>query len=104
MIYLSGSVLAIENMPAAIQPITHLLRLGYLPVILRSMFLQAVGLEPFWPESLALTTWGGHPVAGCDAVFEAHCLIQRKGECHGCCETCDRGRRGRDSPGPCGFI
>src|SRR5438105_6236196 len=58
MIYLSGFVFPIENMPAAIQPITYLIPLRYFLVILRSIFLKGVGLETLWPEALALTACG----------------------------------------------
>jgi len=58
MVYLSGFVFPIENMPAAIQPVTYLVPLRYFLVILRSIFLKGVGLETFWPEALALTAWG----------------------------------------------
>lgn len=58
MVYLSGFVFPIENMPAAIQPVTYLVPLRYFLVILRSIFLKGVGLETFWPEALALTGWG----------------------------------------------
>jgi len=58
MIYLSGFVFPIENMPAAIQPFTYLIPLRYFLVILRSIFLKGVGLETIWPETLALAGWG----------------------------------------------
>ena len=58
MVYLSGFVFPIENMPAAIQPVTYLIPLRYFLVILRSIFLKGVGLETFWPEALALAAWG----------------------------------------------
>jgi ABC-2 type transport system permease protein len=58
MVYLSGFVFPIENMPAAIQAITYLIPLRYFLVIVRSIFLKGVGLETFWPEALALAAWG----------------------------------------------
>jgi drug efflux transport system permease protein len=58
MIYLSGFIFPIENMPAAIQPLTYLFPIRYFLVILRSIFLKGVGLETLWPEALALTLWG----------------------------------------------
>ena len=58
MVYLSGFVFPIENMPAAIQPFTYLIPLRYFLVILRSIFLKGVGLETLWPQALALTAWG----------------------------------------------
>src|SRR5262249_22690122 len=58
MIYLSGFIFPIENMPAAIQPFTYLIPLRYFLVILRSIFLKGVGLETLWPQALALLAWG----------------------------------------------
>jgi drug efflux transport system permease protein len=58
MIYLSGFIFPIENMPAVIQPFTYLIPLRYFLVILRSIFLKGVGLEVLWPQALALTLWG----------------------------------------------
>jgi ABC-2 type transport system permease protein len=58
MMLLSGFVFPIENMPAAIQPVTYLIPLRYFLVILRSIFLKGVGLETFWPQALALSAWG----------------------------------------------
>jgi ABC-2 type transport system permease protein len=58
MVFLSGFIFPIENMPAAIQPLTYLIPLRYFLVILRDIFLKGVGLETFWPEALALFAWG----------------------------------------------
>jgi len=58
MVFLSGFVFPIENMPAAVQPVTYLIPLRYFLVILRDIFLKGVGLETFWPEALALFGWG----------------------------------------------
>ena len=58
MIYLSGFIFPIENMPAWIQPVTYLIPLRYFLVILRGLFLKGVGLETFWPQALALLVWG----------------------------------------------
>jgi ABC-2 type transport system permease protein len=58
MIYLSGFIFPIENMPGWIQPVTYLIPLRYFLVILRGLFLKGVGLETFWPEALALLFWG----------------------------------------------
>jgi ABC-2 type transport system permease protein len=58
MIYLSGFIFPIENMPAWIQPVTYLIPLRYFLVILRGLFLKGVGLETFWPEAVALLLWG----------------------------------------------
>src|SRR5438552_3881284 len=58
MIYLSGFVFPIENMPKVIQWVTYLIPLRYFLVILRSIFLKGVGLETLWPQVLALLAWG----------------------------------------------
>jgi ABC-2 type transport system permease protein len=58
MVFLSGFVFPIENMPAWIQPITYLIPLRYFLVIVRGIFMKGVGLETFWPDALALLTWG----------------------------------------------
>ncbi len=58
MMYLSGFVFPIENMPDVIQPITYLIPLRYFVVILRGIFLKGVGLETLWPQALALFVWG----------------------------------------------
>lgn len=58
MIYLSGFVFPIENMPGWIQPATYLIPLRYFLVILRGIFLKGVGLETLWPQALAMFAWG----------------------------------------------
>jgi ABC-2 type transport system permease protein len=58
MIYLSGFIFPIENMPAIIQPITYLIPLRYYLVIVRGIFLKGVGLESFWREALLMLGWG----------------------------------------------
>jgi ABC-2 type transport system permease protein len=58
MMYLSGFIFPIENMPAAIQPLTYLIPLRYFVIILRGIFLKGVGLETLWPQVLGLLIWG----------------------------------------------
>jgi ABC-2 type transport system permease protein len=58
MIFLSGFIFPIENMPAVVQPFTYLIPLRYFLEILRSIFLKGVGLEVLWPQALALLAWG----------------------------------------------
>jgi ABC-2 type transport system permease protein len=58
MIYLSGFVFPIENMPTVIQWATYLVPLRYFLVILRDIFLKGVGLDVLWPQALALGAWG----------------------------------------------
>jgi ABC-2 type transport system permease protein len=58
MVFLSGFVFPIENMPDVVQPVTYLIPLRYFLVILRGIFLKGVGLEVLWPDALALFAWG----------------------------------------------
>jgi ABC-2 type transport system permease protein len=58
MMYLPGFIFPIENMPAAIQPLTYLIPLRYFVIILRGIFLKGVGLDTLWPQALALLAWG----------------------------------------------
>ena len=58
MIYLSGFIFPIENMPAWIQPLTYLIPLRYFLVIVRGIFQKGIGLEILWPQALALFAWG----------------------------------------------
>ena len=45
MMYLSGFIFPIENMPAVIQSVTYLIPLRYFLVIVRGIFLKGVGLD-----------------------------------------------------------
>jgi ABC-2 type transport system permease protein len=58
MIYLSGFMTPIENMPALIQWVTYVIPLRYFLVIVRGIFLKGVGIEALWPQIAALATWG----------------------------------------------
>jgi len=58
MIYLSGFIFPIENMPAVIQWVTTLIPLRYFLVIVRGIFLKGVGLDVLWPQFAALVAWG----------------------------------------------
>jgi ABC-2 type transport system permease protein len=57
MIYLSGFLAPIENMPEAIQWATYLMPLRYFLVIVRGIFLKGVGAEILWPQIAALGVW-----------------------------------------------
>jgi ABC-2 type transport system permease protein len=59
MIYLSGFIFPIENMPPIIQYATYLIPLRYFLVIVRGIFLKGIGLDLLWPHAAALTAWGG---------------------------------------------
>jgi ABC-2 type transport system permease protein len=58
MIYLSGFIFPIENMPPVIQYATYLIPLRYFLVIVRGIFLKGIGLELLWPQAVALAAWG----------------------------------------------
>ena len=58
MIYLSGFIFPIENMPAVIQRVTYLIPLRYFLVIVRGIFLKGIGMEVLWPQVAALSAWG----------------------------------------------
>ena len=58
MIYLSGFIFPIENMPRLIQLFTYVIPLRYFLVIVRGIFLKGVGLELLWPQATALAAWG----------------------------------------------
>jgi ABC-2 type transport system permease protein len=58
MMYLSGFIFPIENMPRIIQQISYAIPLRYFLVILRSVFLKGVGLETLWRDALALLGLG----------------------------------------------
>ena len=58
MIYLSGFIFPIENMPPAIQYATYLIPLRYFLVIVRGIFLKGIGLDLLWPQAAALAAWG----------------------------------------------
>ena len=58
MMYLSGFIFPIENMPAVIQPITYLIPLRYFIIIVRGIFLKGIGWSVLWPQITALLAWG----------------------------------------------
>ena len=58
MVYLSGFIFPIENMPAVIQAVTYGVPLRYFLVIVRGIFLKGIGLEILWPQVAALSAWG----------------------------------------------
>jgi len=57
-IILSGFVFPIENMPRLIQGLTYVVPLRYFLVIIRGLFLKAVGLSALWDETAALLVFG----------------------------------------------
>jgi ABC-2 type transport system permease protein len=58
MIYLSGFIFPVENMPQPVQWLTTLIPLKYFLVIVRGIFLKGVGWEILWPQFAALGVWG----------------------------------------------
>lgn len=58
MVYLSGLIFPIENMPLAIQYVTYAIPLRYYAAIIRGIFLRGSGLSVLWPEALSLLGMG----------------------------------------------
>ena len=58
MVYLSGFIFPIENMPTVIQWVTLLIPLRYFLVIVRGIFLRGVDFSVLWPQFAALAVWG----------------------------------------------
>jgi ABC-2 type transport system permease protein len=58
MIYLSGLIFPIENMPPLIQEATRVIPLRYYNHVIRGIFLKGSGLDALWPEALILTGMG----------------------------------------------
>jgi ABC-2 type transport system permease protein len=58
MIYLSGLIFPIENMPRLIQIGTYGIPLRYYNTIIRGIFLKGVGLETLWPQAVVLLGYG----------------------------------------------
>ncbi len=54
MIYLSGFIFPIENMPGIIRSITYIMPLRYFFVIVRGIFLKGIGIAELWDQILAL--------------------------------------------------
>ena len=55
MIYLSGLIFPIENMPHAIQKATYAIPVRYYVIIIRGVFLKGDGLATLWPETAILS-------------------------------------------------
>jgi len=58
MMFFSGFVFPIENMPTIIQYVSYVIPLRYYFVIVRGLFLKGVGLDILWPQVLALLVFG----------------------------------------------
>lgn len=55
---LSGFIFPLENMPAPIQAVSHIISARYFVLILRGIYLKDVGIEVLWPEALFLAGFG----------------------------------------------
>jgi ABC-2 type transport system permease protein len=58
MLYLSGFIFPVENMPRLIQWVTTLIPLKYFLVVVRGIFLKGVGWDVLWPQIAAMGAWG----------------------------------------------
>jgi ABC-2 type transport system permease protein len=58
MIYLSGLIFPIENMPRAIQTITYAIPLRYYSNVIRGVFLKGATLADLWRECVILAAMG----------------------------------------------
>jgi ABC-2 type transport system permease protein len=58
MIYLSGLIFPIENMPLGFQYATYLIPVRYYADVIRGIFLRGSGLSVLWPEAVALLGMG----------------------------------------------
>jgi ABC-2 type transport system permease protein len=54
MIYLSGLIFPVENMPRAIQLVTYAVPVRYYANVIRGIFLRGSGLAVLWPDALAM--------------------------------------------------
>lgn len=58
MIYLSGLIFPIENMPRGFQIATYVIPVRYYANILRGIFLRGSGIDVLWPDALTLLGMG----------------------------------------------
>ena len=58
MIYLSGLLFPIDNMPPFLQLVSRLIPLRYYSEILRGIFLKGAGIGALWPQAAALAGLG----------------------------------------------
>lgn len=56
---LSGFIFPLENMPAPIQAVSHIVTARYFVAILRGIYLKDVGLVVLWPQALFLLAFAG---------------------------------------------
>ena len=58
MMYLSGLLFPIDNMPQAIQYVTYIIPVRYYAEIIRGIFLRGSGIDVLWPQTVVLATMG----------------------------------------------
>ncbi len=58
MVYLSGLIFPIDNMPHAVQLLTYLIPLRYYAEIIRGIFLRGSGIDTLWPQAVVLLGMG----------------------------------------------
>ncbi len=58
MMYISGFVFPIENMPTLLQWISHLIPMKYYLIVIRSIILKGVGISHLWYEAMMLFGMG----------------------------------------------
>ena len=58
MMYISGFVFPIENMPLPLQYLSLAIPMRYYLIIIRSIILKGVGLGTLWPQAFMLVTMG----------------------------------------------
>jgi ABC-2 type transport system permease protein len=58
MVYLSGLIFPIDNMPHAVQLVTYLIPLRYYAEIIRGIFLRGSGIDTLWPQAVTLLGMG----------------------------------------------
>ncbi len=58
MIFLSGLLFPLENMPPAIRVVSWAIPLRYYATVIRGIFLKGAGLESLWSEALSLLVYG----------------------------------------------
>ena len=58
MIYLSGLLFPIDNMPQAIQYVTYIIPVRHYAEIIRGIFLRGSSIDVLWPQATVLATMG----------------------------------------------
>ena len=58
MVYLSGFVFPIENMPKLIQLVTYAIPLKYFMIIIRGIILKGIGFAELWQDGVILLLMG----------------------------------------------